>query len=442
MQCAMQWHDAYARQQDYSGPPPAGGAWGHDKPGMMPGGQPSGKPDSTTEPHRSRDLQSSGSGSGTYGLFQPAVAVPHGGIPMPHMSHSENIMVGRHHPSQYAAGGMPSQPPHHMGGEAEGEIIVPECAHPSGMVDGARMDGMRRQQAPVGMYKGVGGVSNQNTPMTPDQMKAIADLSSENAMLKARIQVAVKEVSRLQEEVRQQQGSCKSPMGAGGDMAGQSRYWTAEEHQRFVDAIGLYGPKDVRQIANFVGTRNATQVRTHAQKYFLKMTREMKAKHGDKNHFGGRGDPSHMAAANAAMGLVNAVHYQGGRGPAAGHHQGWGAGANAWQNQSEEVWRAQCHMARPHPDWGWGQDGRAMPAFTNLWRGGHGQFESGGEDEDADCSSVDDRMVQDRSTHRKRAFDQVSQVSDSSTSVSSSYSMSPSGRRPVRPNRSRQGEGG
>jgi SHAQKYF class myb-like DNA-binding protein len=49
------------------------------------------------------------------------------------------------------------------------------------------------------------------------------------------------------------------------------RYWTEEEHQRFLDALQTVGPKDVKAIASFVGSRSATQVRTHAQKYFLKL---------------------------------------------------------------------------------------------------------------------------------------------------------------------------
>lgn len=43
---------------------------------------------------------------------------------------------------------------------------------------------------------------------------------------------------------------------------------------RFLEALGKYGPKDVRNIASYVGTRNATQVRTHAQKYFLRVQRQ------------------------------------------------------------------------------------------------------------------------------------------------------------------------
>lgn len=58
----------------------------------------------------------------------------------------------------------------------------------------------------------------------------------------------------------------------------QSRYWTQDEHQRFLEAIEKFGKKDVKAIAQYVGTRNATQVRTHAQKFYAKLDRD---KHGD-----------------------------------------------------------------------------------------------------------------------------------------------------------------
>ena len=35
-----------------------------------------------------------------------------------------------------------------------------------------------------------------------------------------------------------------------------------------------YGRKNVREIAAYVGTRDHVQVRTHAQKYFLKLVRK------------------------------------------------------------------------------------------------------------------------------------------------------------------------
>ena len=57
---------------------------------------------------------------------------------------------------------------------------------------------------------------------------------------------------------------------------GQSRYWTPEEHKLFLEALTKYGHKDLRNISNFVGTRNMTQVRTHSQKYFMRLMREAK----------------------------------------------------------------------------------------------------------------------------------------------------------------------
>ena len=52
------------------------------------------------------------------------------------------------------------------------------------------------------------------------------------------------------------------------------RYWTPEEHQLFVEAVQRYGWKDVKAISQHVGTRNPTQVRTHAQKLLLRQQKE------------------------------------------------------------------------------------------------------------------------------------------------------------------------
>lgn len=64
----------------------------------------------------------------------------------------------------------------------------------------------------------------------------------------------------------------------------QSRYWTPEEHQRFLEALQKYGHKDVKSISMHVATRNATQVRTHAQKYFLRLERERRKKEENNNN--------------------------------------------------------------------------------------------------------------------------------------------------------------
>ncbi|CAN6326788.1 unnamed protein product [Urochloa humidicola] len=45
--------------------------------------------------------------------------------------------------------------------------------------------------------------------------------------------------------------------------------WAADEHGRFLHALTLFG-RDWKRVEQFVGTKTATQVRSHAQKYFLK----------------------------------------------------------------------------------------------------------------------------------------------------------------------------
>lgn len=52
-------------------------------------------------------------------------------------------------------------------------------------------------------------------------------------------------------------------------------HWSIEEHERFLEALQLYG-KNWKLIQQHIGTRSATQTRSHAQKYFnrLKQTKK------------------------------------------------------------------------------------------------------------------------------------------------------------------------
>lgn len=71
-------------------------------------------------------------------------------------------------------------------------------------------------------------------------------------------------------------GKSKKERAAKIKIPGQSRYWTADEHKLFLEALNRYGHKDLRAISAHVGTRNMTQVRTHSQKYFMRLMREAK----------------------------------------------------------------------------------------------------------------------------------------------------------------------
>jgi SHAQKYF class myb-like DNA-binding protein len=103
---------------------------------------------------------------------------------------------------------------------------------------------------------------------------ALMELARENLVLKHQLQVASLELTRLRGMCEKYQHEAEE--SSDNSKTNQSRYWTDDEHQRFLDAIQKFGHKDVKAIASFVGSRNATQVRTHAQKYFMRLARSSK----------------------------------------------------------------------------------------------------------------------------------------------------------------------
>lgn len=59
----------------------------------------------------------------------------------------------------------------------------------------------------------------------------------------------------------------------------QRERWTEEEHQKFLEALKLYG-RAWRRIEEHIGTKTAVQIRSHAQKFFSKIERDTTAETG------------------------------------------------------------------------------------------------------------------------------------------------------------------
>lgn len=60
--------------------------------------------------------------------------------------------------------------------------------------------------------------------------------------------------------------------------------WSIQEHCEFIRLVLLYGPKNIKQIAEHIPDRTADQVRSHAQKYFSKINtciRDAKSETGE-----------------------------------------------------------------------------------------------------------------------------------------------------------------
>ena len=57
-------------------------------------------------------------------------------------------------------------------------------------------------------------------------------------------------------------------------MSGSQGRWTDEEHEKFLEGMRLFG-KDWRRIEEYIATRSCAQIRSHAQKYFNRLQRDL-----------------------------------------------------------------------------------------------------------------------------------------------------------------------
>eukprot|EP00287_Rhodomonas_sp_CCMP768_P003134 CAMPEP_0196718590 /NCGR_PEP_ID=MMETSP1091-20130531/1761_1 /TAXON_ID=302021 /ORGANISM="Rhodomonas sp., Strain CCMP768" /LENGTH=328 /DNA_ID=CAMNT_0042059293 /DNA_START=118 /DNA_END=1101 /DNA_ORIENTATION=- len=236
-------------------------------------------PDSMLPPHgQHRGLDHPGRGPNAF--YAPPVMPPNHGIP-PQMGG----MLPAHHmdgpPMGAGRGRSPAGQPM-LNGYAfpNGSPAIPTDSQPPSQgfrhieAGGKRAEGLntngKRAEAPPA------------DPGGPEHQNALMELARENLLLKHQLHAATLEVTRLQSVVETYNHIKEEKQEANNMKQSQSRYWSEEEHQRFLVAIQTYGHKDVKAIASVVRTRNATQVRTHAQKYFMKLARSRTQEGGGK----------------------------------------------------------------------------------------------------------------------------------------------------------------
>jgi len=56
--------------------------------------------------------------------------------------------------------------------------------------------------------------------------------------------------------------------------------WSADEHKRFLAGLDQFGTGNWKKITDMVGTRSCTQIRTHAQKYFIALQKPLNDENG------------------------------------------------------------------------------------------------------------------------------------------------------------------
>ncbi|KAJ8906503.1 hypothetical protein NDN08_002996 [Rhodosorus marinus] len=97
------------------------------------------------------------------------------------------------------------------------------------------------------------------------------------SLLEEEIKKAKKKIAKLRAENAKGRMQGKQPVKetiSKGAEKKQPRYWTAEEHRRYLISSAKHGEKNYGPIAKDVGTRSAKQVRTHHQKYLKRLERE------------------------------------------------------------------------------------------------------------------------------------------------------------------------
>ena len=69
--------------------------------------------------------------------------------------------------------------------------------------------------------------------------------------------------------------------------------WSKEEHHRFIEGLTKYG-KNWKKVEEHIGTRTGAQIRSHAQKFFIRLTKEYKKRYERDTTLGSHEDNYHI----------------------------------------------------------------------------------------------------------------------------------------------------
>jgi len=177
------------------------------------------------------------------------------------------------------------------------EPVVYECEHGCGFEDTNEAVVERHESTCTYHAVGLAGATQrqQQAQQAETSMHAIAQAHNEAEATRARAQQKAQKQAMLQAQAfaeakrHEQAAASLEMMGEDGGIEALDpdadegegeenpqparRYWSVDEHNRFLEAMKTLSKSDHIAIANFVGTRNAIQVRTHAQKHFLALSR-------------------------------------------------------------------------------------------------------------------------------------------------------------------------
>lgn len=95
------------------------------------------------------------------------------------------------------------------------------------------------------------------------------------------------QISRKSSLVQESQSNSRAPAQFSQDgfardnKVPQHGRWTEAEHKRFLEGLRLYS-KDWRMIEEHIGTRTCSQIRSHAQKFFMRLQKQQREMRGQK----------------------------------------------------------------------------------------------------------------------------------------------------------------